>query len=414
LSAGGDLKYLAASGVTTVLTIYPDFQTIEDEVLGLDFSYTERYLPDRRPFFSEGGGFLPPDLAFYSRRIEKVDFGAKVFGSIGKTQFAFLDTIDRWKNNNFTTKISPTFDVADGQLKLGLSFVNHLSKEQTNSVLGNYVGYQRTTAKGAIYANAALFGSLRGDSKDGQTYSISVGRWVNAGVSGFCFYRAIEANYHPFLGFVPEKDLRGPHLALFYNSPKGERFWESWNWAINLQNFSQYNGELYHRTIDIGASISLKNGPAFNLSTMWSNRPPNIDRLLNVSSSWQRDSKSWDGGLYTSIGKISGADYYLVGVNQTIQLLKPLIAKIALQHRRMNFPQKEVDKVIQVIGSFNYNLSDERGIGGRIIYNEEGKLNAYVTFRQNVRKGLDAYLIIGEPNASEFVQSIVFKSMYVF
>jgi len=46
--------------------------------------------------------------------------------------------------------------------------------------------------------------------------------------------------------------------------------------------------------------------------------------------------------------------------------------------------------------------------------NKEGKLNAYATFRQNVSKGLDTYLIIGEPNALEFVKIVAFKSLYVF
>jgi hypothetical protein len=397
------------------LTANPDFQTIEDEVLGLDFSYSERYLPDSRPFFSEGAGFLPPGQAFYSRRIETVDLGAKVFGSIGGTRFALLDTVGNWQSNDLAGRIRQTFNVADGQARLGLSFVNHHSEELTNTVAGSYAGYQRTSAKGAVYANASIFGSRTdGNMEDGYTYSFSIGRWVNAGIAGFFLYSGVEEDYNPYLGFVPEKDLRGPHVAIFYNSSKREGFLESWSLATNLQSFSRHNGELYYRTADSGASVSLDNELAMGVSAMWSDRPPNIDRLLGFNLSWKRDSRSWNGGIYTSFGEISGADYYLVGVNQTIQLLKPLIGKVSLQRRLLDFPHEEADRAIQLIASLNYDLSTERGIGGRMVYNEDGKLNPYVTFRQNVSKGLDAYLIVGEPNAPEFVRSIGFKCLYVF
>ena len=44
--------------LTGVATIKPDFQTIEQDVTGINFSYTEKLLTDRRPFFAEGSEFF--------------------------------------------------------------------------------------------------------------------------------------------------------------------------------------------------------------------------------------------------------------------------------------------------------------------------------------------------------------------
>ena len=46
----------------------------------------------------------------------------------------------------------------------------------------------------------------------------------------------------------------------------------------------------------------------------------------------------------------------------------------------------------------NYDITPERGFGGRLVY-RDGNLNVFFIFFQTVRKGVDAYLILGDPNA---------------
>ena len=75
--AGLDIKYPLSTTLTGVGTVFPDFQTIEQDVTNINFSYNEKLLTDRRPFFAEGAGFLPSSDLFYSRRIGAVDQGSK-------------------------------------------------------------------------------------------------------------------------------------------------------------------------------------------------------------------------------------------------------------------------------------------------------------------------------------------------
>ena len=61
----------------------------------INFSYTEKLLTDRRPFFAEGSGFLPYQDLFYSRRIGAFDGGLKVVGKQGDTTVGLLATDTR-------------------------------------------------------------------------------------------------------------------------------------------------------------------------------------------------------------------------------------------------------------------------------------------------------------------------------
>jgi hypothetical protein len=54
----------------------------------------------------------------------------------------------------------------------------------------------------------------------------------------------------------------------------------------------------------------------------------------------------------------------------------------------------------QAVFSTNYTITDERGVGARIVA-RQGKTNVNLMFRQAVRKGMDVFFIYGNPNAEE-------------
>jgi hypothetical protein len=58
--------------------------------------------------------------------------------------------------------------------------------------------------------------------------------------------------------------------------------------------------------------------------------------------------------------------------------------------------------------SVNYDITPEKGLGSRFVY-RDGKFNAFVTYRQAVRKGVDAFIIVGDPNAEKMQKRAVAK-----
>ncbi len=108
---GMDIKYPLSTTLTGVATLFPDFQTIEQDVTSINFSYTEKLLTDRRPFFAEGAGFLPGNDLFYSRRIGAVDGGLKVAGKQGDTTLGLLATDARGTNAQNATVFALSRDI---------------------------------------------------------------------------------------------------------------------------------------------------------------------------------------------------------------------------------------------------------------------------------------------------------------
>lgn len=91
---GADLRYQWGRGLTSVLSARPDFSGVDGAVAGAGFSYTEKFVADRRPFFQEGRAFFGDRELFHSGRIEDFDVGVKTFGRVDDYQVGVLATTD--------------------------------------------------------------------------------------------------------------------------------------------------------------------------------------------------------------------------------------------------------------------------------------------------------------------------------
>ena len=148
--AGADLRYEVTPQLRLIGTANPDFDNIEQAVEGIDFSYGERYVPDRRPFFSEGGNVYNIGQLFHSRRIMDMDGGLKLFGKLGKnTLVGTLGTYHK-NNQNFILSASQSLTATS---KISAAFLSH--HKQGNSL--NNVGHISGDARRGRFT---VFGDL--------------------------------------------------------------------------------------------------------------------------------------------------------------------------------------------------------------------------------------------------------------
>ena len=99
--AGLDMQHRLPSGLTALGSLNPDFSQIEQVVEPISFSYTERWLPEVRPFFMTGTDvYFPGARSFYSRRIQDFDLGLKAFGTIGNDTYGLLDALSYGSENS--------------------------------------------------------------------------------------------------------------------------------------------------------------------------------------------------------------------------------------------------------------------------------------------------------------------------
>lgn len=91
---GGDIQWQIGSNVSLNATINPDFATVEADEQQINLTRYELSYPEKRLFFQEGNDMYNTRIkTFYSRRIQDIDYGARLTGKIGKAQFNLLNVI---------------------------------------------------------------------------------------------------------------------------------------------------------------------------------------------------------------------------------------------------------------------------------------------------------------------------------
>jgi hypothetical protein len=89
---GGDIRWQISPNVSFNGTINPDFATVEADQQQINLTRYELRYPEKRLFFQEGNDMYNTRIkTFYSRRISDIDFGGRLNGKIGKTQFNVLN-----------------------------------------------------------------------------------------------------------------------------------------------------------------------------------------------------------------------------------------------------------------------------------------------------------------------------------
>lgn len=139
---GVDVRYQWRGGMTSVVSARPDFSGIDADVPGVGFSYTEKFVSDRRPFFQEGGAFFGDREIFHSGRVDEFDLGVKTFGRVDHYQVAVLATADAASRRadyvgRVVREIGPTFNVSATVAATDReAFDNHALQLQAGGRLG--------------------------------------------------------------------------------------------------------------------------------------------------------------------------------------------------------------------------------------------------------------------------------------
>ncbi len=158
------------------------------------------------------------------------------------------------------------------------------------------------------------------------------------------------------------------------------------------------DGSPFTDGIDLYGNVSFRNGAGAYLDANISRREAYRDRILSAGFWWGGRDLYRNGGLGVAFGKQAGGDYLYWSLSQGWQMTDRLSVRGSYEYARLKEPSPEAYSAGQLIASLVYDISDERTLGGRIIA-ARGKSNLYLTYRQRVRRGTDAYFIFGDPNA---------------
>jgi len=423
---GLDIKYPLSTTLTGVGTIYPDFQTIEQDVTDINFSYNEKLLNDRRPFFAEGSSFLPDQDLFYSRRITAVDGGLKIVGKQGATTLGLLTTGAQGDNSQSSA-------VVNLQQDLGLySFVraelaNGIHRGQPSSLAARLAGQYGWQAGSTRYAFEAQHSpSWEGGRVRGAKDYYQIRSTPTEGHARLRFsYEDTAPDFTSRLGYNPELDRRGVSARVSQYNQFDRGLIEGYDFSATVDSYRHHTGGFFHDDLSLNANFYTRSGLYYELDYNVGQRDqPGTDgaaisrfrdHTLTPNFGWAQKTLYQQGFLSDTFGRVAGQSYNLLSVSQGILISRPL--SVALSYNRQT---QGGTLSTQAIATGTYRLNDTQTLGGRIVSqagaDQGGGLgtNVYFSFSQQVRSGLDAYLLFGDPNSPKTRGKVTLKLIQPF
>ncbi len=396
-AVGLDLKRTFPSGATAAATIHPDFRSIEQDVESIDFSYTERQLEDRRPFFVEGqSGYLPDAELLYTRRVEDLDAGLKAFGKLGSQRFGAL----------FAGVVGRS-DLAAGRYsyepgrnsKAWVGAVNYSSVDQRHSLateVGASLRRPKSCGDASLYASA-MRSVTNGDGGEGSAYYVSAER--DRGNSGTSYYLAMDAvasGFNPALGYVPEKGLHHYEGEVSYErQPQRGRYWRR-AWRVSAESATTPQDSRFR--INLWGKLSRRNQTQATASVDMGRREGYPDRTASLELMWNDQDTYRCGKASMSLGEKAGGAYRYGAITKAFRPSQRLSCQGSIEyldHDAAENPRAEYQGVVQG----TYDFTSEETVSGRLVL-RENRLNVFIAYRRVVRAGLDTYVLIGDPNAA--------------
>jgi len=415
VTGGLDFKGTLPNGLVAMGAYNPDFRNIEDVVETIDFTFTERWLPEYRPFFREGSDYFPGSTLFYSRRIGELDYGAKLFGTLGQETIGILNAYRRGGENHFVARYAHHFSET---AHAGFGFVDRsLPGEPDNRALGINANWDWISEGGGTYAWGRRHGSsTQGDGGDGYGIEYGFGAWREQGLNWFFNTRYTAPDFYPADGYVPETGIRntsvGVHHHLSYDdsSVLNTSQYLHFNFGHSeagsrRQVWMEHDVEWRNgRSIWVGGDIATRDGlgrDSYYLGTGWNNR-----------DFYHSGSVDYMGG------ERLGQDYRFLRFSQAFRPTTRWSADFHIERRVAATTDWQgavlpPEGLTQYIITTTYDIGPERTASARLVRHGDDS-NVYAAYRQRVRQGMDLLVVAGDPNAPEWVRRLAVKAIWCY
>ncbi|MHB1000124.1 MAG: carbohydrate binding family 9 domain-containing protein [Armatimonadota bacterium] len=413
VAQGLDLRYPFSSDASALVSIKPEFSSIEQSVDTVDFSYTERMLPDYRPFFQEWG--LPMNSRlFYSRRVPDFDIGARYSSRSGQNNYGFMNVRDSGTRNDSLFAYKHDFNDIS---YLTFNLADHREPGRSNS--SSYLRGRYGWTKDQRYHGftGGVFASATSDKPDGQVRHFSYSTYGKDGELGayIDFFHG-DKDFNGELGFSPELNINGMLIQLDREKSFRNRNLNNLYSIFNYGSYDYMDGSHYRETLNFSNSLGYVDGHSIGVSytkqsmRVWEDEDFKFyrDSSMSVSYGWGANKPKKNGSIGYTFGRKAGGDYTSLGFGQNFKFRDNLAAGLSYSRVFIGDTSKHKGTWDQYIMTVNYDITPEKGIGGRMV-RQYGKDNMYLIYRQQVRQGMDIFLIYGDPNALETTNKISLK-----
>jgi len=396
-------------------TYQPDFRNIEDVVESIDFTFVERRLPEYRPFFREGDSYSPPQELFYSRRVKEFDWGAKTFGTVGSHRFSLLDAWRSGGENHLAWSYQRLFGT-EGHL--GVSGVDRaVPGEPDNAAYGVGTYWSQTFTGGDRWVSGDWYHSrTEGNGGDGSATEVGVGMNRTQGLGWSARYESVDSDFRADDGYVPETGVRQTSVRLSYDRSYDEgALQDQWVMASFSRGTSPGSDR---RNMYVAWSPRLRNGWGAWIEGNMGERDGFDVKSVFIGPGWNKNDPYHEGEIGYEWGERYGRPSRYWRFNQAFRPTQRWSAEIrasglygaGIDADGNMLPPKWVR---QLVLTTTYDISKERAVSARLV-RQGGETNMYAAYRQRVRTGMDLLVIVGDPNAEEWVSRVAVKAIWCF
>ncbi|MCA1996315.1 MAG: DUF5916 domain-containing protein [Armatimonadetes bacterium] len=398
LDGGLDAKMSLTGTLEAIATVRPDFRNIENDILSLDFSYFQRLTNESRPFFLEGAEYLKmgnDQKIFASQRVGSFDVGAKVFGKAdAKTTVSALGLSTFGEETLFVAGVGRRFDD-----KTNVNIGAVLQDGDANDHRAAMVQVNRLVGATNLY-----FGTmLTDDSERGYGQRTNVGGFYSGGgLSAYGEYVEVSPDFFPRVGFSPEQDLKGANWRVDYTRPTRRHGLSEAGLTLSGVSYTTFGGDRYRDNLQLSTSTTWQDGLDLDLTYTKGTYFEFDDETFRVSIEKPRRDPYRRWQLDCVGGRLGGSDYQTVVASF---LYRPW-QRLQLSFRHQWVQQDGVRE--QTIFSATWDLGHDQSVSGRLVRADDDT-NAYLAFRQSGNRGMEYFVVLGDPNASTFQSRLILK-----
>jgi Carbohydrate family 9 binding domain-like/Domain of unknown function (DUF5916) len=401
--SGLDARYPFTPELTGVASLNPDFGTIEGAVEGIAFSRSERFVPERRPFFLEGNDYFQAgqDFSvgryFYSNRIPIFSVGTKFFGKVTSSDTVGVLNAESFGNRNdlvarYRHDLSPTSNV-------GLFLMQKSAFDDNNSV-GVLVQDARRGKFGV--ASELALSSGRDAGGDAKEVNLTYGdKFIFTSVQ----LLDVSPRFRDADGLIGFTDYRGAATFQDWGAQWRKGFWRAFDVGVFTQLDWHRDGRPFRRGGNVFVYLEARRDWSVSLNVNADKFDAQTDKTVGFSFTNGVSNRFRQWGFHVETGIQGDRPSTFVGPQFSFRILRKLdlIYSGAVQ----NLDGLERQHILTA----NYEVSPTRSIGGRLVIHNSA-MNAYLSLRRSGEKGTEVYFIIGDPNAERFRKQVAMKVVF--
>jgi hypothetical protein len=251
--------------------------------------------------------------------------------------------------------------------------------------------------------DAFVDGAFTDDQVLGTGSAVGAGMFYNVpGWGGRFFYDDVTEDFFPRIGFAAETDFRGFSTGVDREIEYESGAITSAEFGIEAFDYTRRDGAHYREGVGAGGGFAFRNLIAVDFGFEYEHFEADHNRTFGTSIEYPYNNpyRSLEAGIV--FGEIEGTTYRSIEAGfryRPVQRLQLGLSAQAVKH---------VEDEEQIVFNFNYLMNKFESIGGRVVYNEH-EWNWYASYRMGGNAGAEFFLIVGDPNASSFQKTLVFK-----